>query len=306
MLKQFFTIIQALLFLILLSCKPKADSEEATVATQSMFSQSEVGYYQELSWSPDGTSLLVSILEIADNPEGFVYKVHRLNLDPPEIISLTPGPMDYWTSWSPDGSRIAYASQSGENMDVFVMDSDGSNRVRLTSESAADTQPAWSPDGLRIAFVSSRDGTEQILTMNADGTSQTRVGKAEGGAQTPSWSPDGSRIAYFETDGNGTDYVCVMKADGTGRTQIARGVWPSWSRDGARILYGGPEGLTTMNPNGSGKSILVEGDVEFGAYSPDGTRIAYIATENDSVTIYMMTSDGSIRRPLISRPAPAW
>lgn len=300
------TLLPVMLASLLISCGPEAVPEQAPEAAATTISQSEVGFFQELSWAPDGASLLVSVLEAAENPDGFTYRVHRLSLDPLELTPLTPGPMDYWTSWAPDGSRIAFASRSGEHTDIFVMAPDGTNSVQLTNDPADDTQPAWSPDGSRIAFVSRREGADQIYLMNADGSGQSRIGDAEGEAQTPAWSPDGGKLAYFETAPDGTDAVYVMNADGTGRTRLATGLWSSWSPDGSHLLFGAPDGLTAIRADGSGQRLLVEGDVEFGAYSPDGTRIAYIASEGGQVTVHVMKADGTERRALLSRPAPAW
>ncbi|MFQ5572358.1 MAG: hypothetical protein ACE5G0_22000 [Rhodothermales bacterium] len=300
------SLLLLLLAMFLLSCEPDAAPEQAPEVAATPLIQAEVGYVQELSWAPDGASLLLSILELADTPDGFTYRVHRLSLDSLALVPLTPGPLDYWTSWSPDGARIAFASRSGGNADIFVMAPDGTNRVRLTTDAADDTQPAWSPDGARIAFVSRREGTDQIYVMNADGSGQSRVGEAEGEAQTPAWSPDGRRIAFFETASDGTDAVYLMNADGTGRRRIATGVWPSWSPDGSHLLFGAPDGLTAIGLDDGVERLLVEGEAEFGAYAPDGTRVAYIATEEGRVTVYVMKADGTAREALLSRPAPAW
>ena len=82
-------------------------------------------------------------------------------------------------SWSPDGTKIAFSSdidgQSGYN--IYVMDIDGSNITRLTTNNDAyDQYPSWSPDGTKIAFYSGDSiFSSQIYTMNSDGTNQTRV-----------------------------------------------------------------------------------------------------------------------------------
>ena len=75
-------------------------------------------------------------------------------------------------SWSPNGKRITFASdRKGDlvNIEIYVMDADGSNPQRLTENRVYDWQPSWSPDGERIAFVSDRDGNSEIYVMDADG-----------------------------------------------------------------------------------------------------------------------------------------
>ena len=99
--------------------------------------------------------------------------------------------------------RIAFWSNRDGNVDVYVINTDGSGETRLTNNAAIDTQPDWSPDGTKIAFTSNRDGNSEVYVMNADGSGQTRLTNNLGFAGTPAWSPDGSRIAFTsDRDGN--------------------------------------------------------------------------------------------------------
>ena len=77
---------------------------------------------------------------------------------------------DFAPAWSPDGTRIAFTSYRDGNHEIYVMDADGRNVIRLTNNSG--WSPAWSPDGARIAFVSLGEGIFDfgIYVMNADGS----------------------------------------------------------------------------------------------------------------------------------------
>jgi hypothetical protein len=83
---------------------------------------------------------------------------------------------DYAPAWSPDGTRLAFASDRDRgNLEIFTMAGDGSGVARLTNGVRIDGDPAWSPDGTRIAFASDRDGKSEIYTMAVDGSGPTRL-----------------------------------------------------------------------------------------------------------------------------------
>ena len=102
-------------------------------------------------------------------------------------------------AWSPNGTKIAFMSSRDGDENIYVMDSNGTNQIRITPNTSNETHPVWSPDGLKIAFRSDRDGNFEIYTMNADGTGQTRL-TSKTTWQTDmyaAWSPDGSKIAFM-------------------------------------------------------------------------------------------------------------
>jgi Tol biopolymer transport system component len=78
-------------------------------------------------------------------------------------------------SWSPDGARIAFASERDGNLEIYTIAADGKGPVNLTNNRASDGLPSWSPDAQRIPFVSDRDGNLEIYVMNADRSGPPRL-----------------------------------------------------------------------------------------------------------------------------------
>ena len=141
-----------------------------------------------------------------------------------ELTADSSGPVyssDREPEWSPDGTKIAFSSNRDgiANYEIYVMNADGSNPVRLTNSAQDDGDPTWSPDGTRIAFSSRRDGGRpEIYVMNADGGGQTNLtNTASSNEGQPSWSQDGASIAYLRIDsGFGSVFTLYqMGADGS-------------------------------------------------------------------------------------------
>jgi Tol biopolymer transport system component len=115
--------------------------------------------------------------------------LYLLNLaDPiPQEFAARPDSRD--PAWSPDGSTIAFASLEGGQYELFIMNPDGSDVIRLTDSPGDDIQPAWSVDGLWIAFTSSRDGNQEIYLMRRDGSELHKLSSDPAGDFEPAWMP---------------------------------------------------------------------------------------------------------------------
>jgi Tol biopolymer transport system component len=89
--------------------------------------------------------------------------------------------------------RIAFVKTNPAE-EIYVMEADGSQQTRLTTDAADDGHPSWSPDGSHIAFQSTRDGLYQIFVMEADGSHQRPLTTShifnESMNYMPAWSPN--------------------------------------------------------------------------------------------------------------------
>lgn len=190
--------------------------------------------------------------------------------------------------------KILYVSPRNGNSEIFVINSDGNERQRLTTNDTDDFGPDWSPNGNQIAFSSGG-----ILTMNANGNKVQRL-TSNALDQHPDWSPDGNRIVF--ASGN----IFVINADGTNLTPLtsaSTGVFyqdPVWSPNGNQIAFssnvnGGGFNIYVMNADGNNVIQLTTNITGAGspAWSPDGNRIAFQALNAGSFAIFVMNANGS-------------
>jgi len=91
------------------------------------------------------------------------------------------------------------------NTDIYVMDKDGRNVIRLTDSSSYDTMPAWSPDGKQLAFVSDREGFMSIYVMDAEGNNPIQLAHGK----HPDWSPSGRYLVYESDRYNNLDLFII-------------------------------------------------------------------------------------------------
>lgn len=138
-----------------------------------------------------------------------------------------------WTSY-----RISFL-----NPEIFIANNDGSNAIRLTTDSVPDYQPSLSPDGTTIVFTSLQSGTPRIWTMAADGSNKAALATGAGSdvpEQNARYSPGGGRI-LFSSPRTNTTQIWIMPTDGGAATQLtheANGAFDgSWAPDGKSVYY---------------------------------------------------------------------
>jgi TolB protein len=218
-----------------------------------------------------------------------------------------------------NNGRIAFQSMRHGNWEIYTMNADGSNVVRLTTEAAEDERPGWSPDSTKLVFGSRRGGNADIYTMNADGSGLQRLTTHPGDDYAPQWSADGTKIV-FRSSRDGNSEIYTMNANGSNQTNLtnnpANDSGPVWSPLGNKIAFSsnraGNANVYTMNTDGGGVTQLTDNPAtDFGAsFSPDGARMAFRSERDGNVEVYVMNADGSGQTNLTHHPAddrgPAW
>jgi WD40 repeat protein len=209
----------------------------------------------------------------------------------------TDSEVDYWPTWSPDGTRIAFGSTQDGDPDIYVINIDGTDRRKLTNNVIPDWEPAWSPKGDRIAYSALRDGDGDIYIINPDGTDPVRLTDNDADDIAPSWSPDGAKIVFC-TDRDGFWEIYVLDAEGSNQRRITDNQsndWvPVWSPDGGKIAFtserDGNFEIYIMNADGSNQTRITDypgRDME-PSWSPDGSKILFNSDRSGNHEIYIM------------------
>jgi Tol biopolymer transport system component len=153
------------------------------------------------------------------------WNIYRFEVGHPPEALLGSSLQDDNPQLSPDGRRITFESQRGdEGNEIWLAAADGSNPMQLThGPGIFQGSPRWSPDGQRIAFDSqAEDGTWDIWTIDAEGGSPRRLTLDPGNENVPSWSRDG-RWIYFQSDRAGADEIWRTPATGGSEERVTHG-----------------------------------------------------------------------------------
>ena len=209
-----------------------------------------------------------------------------------------------------EGRPIAYHSMAQDEpnvVQIWRMNADGTDAIKLTAEADDSASPQWSFDGGNITFDTLRDGNLESYVMDSDGHHPTNLTNSPEIAEGfPSWSHDGSRIV-FNSDADGDDEIFVMDADGGSPVQLtensASDNIPRVSPDGKRVLFVSNRDdnweVYIMDIDGSNQVNLSNTpEHELSAnWSPDGSKIVFASERDGYAQIYEMEPDGSnVRR----------
>ena len=194
----------------------------------------EEGYDAEATFSPAGDRIVFTSARDGD------LELYSMAPDGSDVIRLTDRPgYDGGAFYSPDGSKIIWrAHYPGEGpeledyrrllsqgllrpgeLEIYIMDADGSNQRQLTQLGGANFAPYWHPSGEKIVFSSNHhdpDGRDfEIYMINLDGSGLTRITYSEGFDGFPVFSPDGQHLVFGSNRNNG----------GTSDTNVFIGEW---------------------------------------------------------------------------------
>lgn len=261
-----------------------------------------------------GTLVFQSDLRSPDNPQGRT-RIYTLNLATRAATAITRGRdhRDENPRWSPDGTRIAFKSNRGGNTyDIYVMDADGGNAVRITEHPANDHDPAWMPDGQSLIFSSERDSRGDLYRVWLNDRRVERLTRNfVGRAIMPHVSPDGRSVAFAAQTLARLQFwefqVHVLDL-ATGRTRAldnsGGACWPAFSPDGRTLanvlLATEPSTLQIRGTDGQGARTVRGAPGQWHYYpewSPDGRWLALSVSpqhhDGEDWDLALVRADGS-------------
>jgi uncharacterized protein YjdB len=269
-----------------------SDRPEAVLVRDGVVDAMNPGHAVVTAVAPWGKSANADVYVVGDlllvSNRGGAFGIYQLRLSGSAglLPILADNASNIQAVFSPDRTKVAFSSNRATNYDLYLMDADGRNLERLTSNPGNEGEPAWTPDGKRIVYTASTGSTTQIASISVDGTDNRQLTSGPSRNQSPVVSADGRTIAFVSTrDGNQEIYT--MNPDGSSQRRItkssARDSNPRFFPSG-ELLYvtergGKSKGSRVMRGGTAGSAgPLFETDQPIAsmALSREGDRVAYV------------------------------
>jgi Tol biopolymer transport system component/predicted Ser/Thr protein kinase len=178
-------------------------------------------------WSPDGSRLVFQagrqgLSAHVSSAAGMLYQTPALGGTPRKLFGSVPGGLAISPSWSPDGTRIAFAGSGG----LYIVPPDGDGVPRVVAAGSDVHSPRWSPDGNKIAYVSGGSiftfgeeslgnvSTSTVMMVTLDNGRVTQITKGDWLDTNPVWMPDSRTLLFISSRAGGRDVYTIRLTPG--------------------------------------------------------------------------------------------
>jgi hypothetical protein len=225
---------------------------------------------------------------------------------------------DRMPRFSPDGERVAFASDRDGDLDIYVLHLASGAVTQVTNDPARDDVPVFAADGQTIVYQRGPFSCPCALrAVNVDGSDDRALDTGPGNAANPDMSPHGRKLA-FASDRTGIWAIYTMRLDGRRLRQVTDppsgfgDFRPRWSPRGNELVFmgGGPTSnndVFLVRENGTNLRQLTSGPrfEEHANFSPDGSRVIFAVFAADGGgRLYVVGRDGSGEQALPQLAAP--
>jgi serine/threonine protein kinase/Tol biopolymer transport system component len=213
-------------------------------------------------------------------------------------------------SWLPDG-RVVYDSDASGNVDIWVMNADGSGGRQLTFDQSSDTSPTASPDGRYVVFRSNRGVGWGVWRMNADGSNTKELLSNVAGGEVLQFSPDSQWVYYMARDrssGKAAFWKLSIEGGEPVKIQEEKMGFVRLSPDGKKFFSfyqdsepNAPVKLYIFPSEGGAPSQALDAPPEMldaRDWSPDGQSLDYVTTKEGVGNIWRLPLAGGKPRQL--------
>lgn len=239
---------------------------------------------------------------IIECPAEVTIEDRHYSIDVLEALGRVSGP-----EVSPDGQKVLFnisyesVEQNKSNNELYVMNTDGTEKVRLTRTAKSEGGAAWIEDGSRIAFIyANKDGVPQLWVMNADGSDRKCVSSFENGVEGFKFSPDSKKVILISTVKYSREakdvYADLPKATGRVIDDLMYKHWDQWTKDIPHPFLADFEGDGLSNIEDIMASEPYEcpmrpfGGVESFAWAPDCKSLVYCSRKKTGLEYAVSTN----------------
>ena len=273
-------------------------------------------------WSPDGTKIAVGF----ESGTNMIYIIDlagggQAGIQPYQPPGISTGPTIYPfiegqdPTWGADSRRLAFVWQN----EVWAVELESLNTMRLTADGVPKLYPAWSPDGYSIAYTTYTPEGGAVYVMNVDGTNLVKI--ADTSSFGLSWAPEGSYLVFCK-DGEAI-YTINMAVYTQGPRPLIQGYQPAWGREmqapplppppvqptvpppppppaalRGKIAFplfntqAGKYDIYVANADGSNRHLVAD-QMRQPAFDPGGGRLAANGDKHMRMHLFVMNADGT-------------
>ena len=201
--------------------------------------------FANVDLSPNGRSLAVDKTDIGSR--NWDIWIYDLQGESTKRITFDPA-IDAMPVWSPDGTRVVFASSRKRTFDLYLKTTDGAQEERAIEASPGEDKypSAWSRDGKYILYTR---GTDLWFLTFPDLKSQLFL-KAPSATKNGQFSPDGKWVAYASNESGKWEIYVTSFPDAHGKWQVSNGGGdqPRWRGDGKELFYLAADGKIMAVP----------------------------------------------------------